>query len=78
MKAMSIILKILSVLGFVSAVHNFLSGDIESSILSLAMAIFILAIGVLFRNLAEAFEDIRLMRERQKLELISKGIIDKE
>ena len=78
MKAMSFILKFMAVLGFVLGVICFLNTEIEVSIICLIVSVFVLAIGVLFRNLAEAFEDIQLMRERQKLELISKGVIKEE
>jgi hypothetical protein len=78
MKAMSFILKFMAVLGFVLGVICFLNTEIEVSIICLIVSVFVLAMGVLFRNLAEAFEDIRLMRERQKLELISKGVIKEE
>lgn len=78
MKAMSIVLKLMAVLGFVLGVICFLNTEIEVSIICLIVSVFVLAMGVLFRNLAEAFEDIQLMRERQKLELISKGVIKEE
>lgn len=78
MKAMSFILKFMAVLGFVLGVICFLNTEIEVSIICLIVSVFVLAMGVLFRNLAEAFEDIQLMRERQKLELISKGVIKEE
>ena len=78
MKAMSFVLKFMAVLGFVLGVICFLNTEIEVSIICLIVSVFVLAIGVLFRNLAEAFEDIQLMRERQKLELISKGVIKEE
>jgi protein-S-isoprenylcysteine O-methyltransferase Ste14 len=78
MKAMSVILKIVSIIGIIAAVHSFLSGNVESSILVLLLSVFVLALGVLFKNLGEAFEDIALMRERQKQELISKGILKQE
>lgn len=75
---MSFILKFMAVLGFVLGVICFLNTEIEVSIICLIVSVFVLAMGVLFRNLAEAFEDIQLMRERQKLELISKGVIKEE
>lgn len=78
MKAMSFVLKFMAVLGFVLGVICFLNTEIEVSIICLIVSVFVLAMGVLFRNLAEAFEDIQLMRERQKLELISKGVIKEE
>lgn len=78
MKAMSVILKIVSIIGIIGAVHSFLSGNVESSVLVLLLSIFVLALGVLFKNLGEAFEDIALMRERQKQELISKNILKQE
>lgn len=78
MKAMSFILKFMAILGFVLGVICFLNTEIEVSIICLIVSVFVLAMGVLFRNLAEAFEDIQLMRERQKLELISKGVIKEE
>lgn len=75
---MSFVLKFMAVLGFVLGVICFLNTEIEVSIICLIVSVFVLAMGVLFRNLAEAFEDIQLMRERQKLELISKGVIKEE
>lgn len=78
MKAMSFVLKFMAILGFVLGVICFLNTEIEVSIICLIVSVFVLAMGVLFRNLAEAFEDIQLMRERQKLELISKGVIKEE
>ena len=78
MKAMSFVLKFMAVLGFVLGVICFLNTEIEVSIICLIVSVFVLAMGVLFRNLAEAFEDIQLMRERQKLELIYKGVIKEE
>lgn len=78
MKAMSFVLKFMAVLGFILGVICFLNTEIEVSIICLIVSVFVLAMGVLFRNLAEAFEDIQLMRERQKLELISKGVIKEE
>lgn len=75
---MSFILKFMAVLGFVLGVICFLNTEIEVSIICLIVSVFVLAMGVLFRNLAEAFEDIQLMRERQKLDLISKGVIKEE
>lgn len=78
MKAMSFVLKFMAVLGFVLGVICFLNTEIEVSIICLIVSVFVLAMGVLFRNLAEAFEDIQLMRERQKLDLISKGVIKEE
>lgn len=78
MKAMSFVLKFIAILGFVLGVICFLNTEIEVSIICLIVSVFVLAMGVLFRNLAEAFEDIQLMRERQKLELISKGVIKEE
>lgn len=75
---MSFVLKFMAVLGFVLGVICFLNTEVEVSIICLIVSVFVLAMGVLFRNLAEAFEDIQLMRERQKLELISKGVIKEE
>ena len=75
---MSFVLKFMAILGFVLGVICFLNTEIEVSIICLIASVFVLAMGVLFRNLAEAFEDIQLMRERQKLELISKGVIKEE
>lgn len=75
---MSFVLKFMAILGFVLGAICFFNTEIEVSIICLIVSVFVLAMGVLFRNLAEAFEDIQLMRERQKLELISKGVIKEE
>ena len=76
MKAVSIILKILAVIVFASAFT--MIDQLEAFIESILYAFGIFAIGVLFRNLGEAFEDIALIRERQKKELTSKGILTEE
>jgi high-affinity K+ transport system ATPase subunit B len=78
MKAMSFILKLVSIIGILLSVHGFLSGEAETAIMLFLGCLIILATGVLFKNLAEAFEDIALIRERQKLELMSKGILGAE
>lgn len=78
MKAMSLILKLLAILGFVATALSFFNGELEASIGLLVIAIFLMAAGVLFKNLGEAFEDIALIRKRQKQELISKGILKEE
>ena len=58
MKAMSLILKLLAILGFVATALSFFNGELEASIGLLVIAIFLMAAGVLFKNLGEAFEDI--------------------
>ena len=78
MKTMSVILKILAVLGFVATAICFLEGELEVLITLLIVSFFMLASGVLFKNLGEAFEDIALIRKRQKEELLSKGILKEE
>jgi protein-S-isoprenylcysteine O-methyltransferase Ste14 len=78
MKTMSVILKILAVLSFIVTALCFLEGELEMFITLLIVSIFMLATGVLFKNLGEAFEDIALIRKRQKKELISKGILKEE
>lgn len=76
MKAMSVFFKILAVLGFISSFV--VIEDFEAFVGILLGSIIILSIGVLFKNLGNAFEDIALMRERQKAELIHKEIIKEE
>lgn len=78
MKTMSVILKVLAVISFIVTVLSFLEGEIEMFITLLIISIFMLATGVLFKNLGEAFEDIALIRQRQKKELIAKGILKEE
>lgn len=78
MKTMSVILKILAVLSFVATALCFLEGELEMFLTLLVISIFMLATGVLFKNLGEAFEDIALIRKRQKQELLSKGILSAE
>lgn len=78
MKTMSIILKILAVASFVATALSFLEGELEMFVTLLIISIFLLATGVLFKNLGEAFEDIALIRQRQKKELIAKGILKEE
>ena len=78
MKAMSFILKLVSIIGILLSVHGFLSGEADTAVMLFLGCLIILATGVLFKNLAEAFEDIALIRERQKLELMSKGILASE
>lgn len=78
MKTMSVILKILAVLSFIVTALCFLKGELEMFITLLIVSIFMLATGVLFKNLGETFEDIALIRKRQKKELISKGILKEE
>ena len=73
---MSIILKIVAILGFVGSLA--IIEDFETFITTLLSSLAIFAIGVLFKNLGDAFEDIALIRKRQKLELIHKGIIKEE
>lgn len=75
---MSIILKILAVASFVATALFFLEGELEMFVTLLIVSIFLLATGVLFKNLGEAFEDIALIRQRQKKELIAKGILKEE
>ena len=76
MKAMSVIFKIIAVLVFISAFV--MIEEMEVFFGLLITAILILGTGVLFSNLGDAFEDIALMRERQKKELISKGILPED
>jgi hypothetical protein len=76
MKAMSVFFKILAILGLVSSF--LVIEDFEAFLGVILGSIIILSIGVLFKNLGEAFEDIALMRERQKAELIHKEIIKEE
>ena len=78
MKKMSVILKILAVLSFVATALCFLEGKLEMFLTLLIISIFMLATGVLFKNLGEAFEDIALIRKRQKQELLFKGILKEE
>lgn len=78
MKTMSIILKILAVASFVATALSFLEGELEMFVTLLTISIFLLATGVLFKNLGEAFEDIALIRQRQKKELIANGILKEE
>lgn len=78
MYGMSIVLKLISILGFIAAVISIFNGEIETALPLIGASITILAIGVLFKNLGEAFEDIALMRKRQKQELISKGILQED
>ena len=78
MKGMSIVLKLVSILGFISAVISFFNGEIEISFTLIGASITVLAIGVLFKNLGEAFEDIALIRKRQKIELLSKEILKED
>lgn len=78
MKTMSVILKILAVLSFVATALCFLEEELEMFFTLLIISIFMLATGVLFKNLGEAFEDIALIRKRQKEELLSKGILKEE
>lgn len=76
MKTMSIILKIVAILGFVGSLA--IIEDLEAFITTLLSSLVIFAVGVLFKNLGDAFEDIALIRRRQKLELIHKGVINDE
>jgi hypothetical protein len=78
MKAMSVILKILAVLSFVATALCFFEGELEMFFTLLIISIFMLATGVFFKNLGEAFEDIALIRKRQKQYLIFKGILKEE
>lgn len=78
MKTMSVILKILAAASFVATALSFLEGELEMFVTLLIVSIFLLATGVLFKNLGEAFEDIALIRQRQKKELIAKGILKEE
>ena len=73
---MSIILKIAAIVGFAGSFA--VIEDLEAFITALFSSLAILAVGVLFKNLGNAFEDIALIRKRQKLELIHKGIIKEE
>lgn len=75
MYGISIVLKLLSILGFIAAVIGIFNGEIETAISVILASIGVLAMGVLFKNLGEAFEDIALMRKRQKMELLAKGIL---
>lgn len=76
MKEISILFKIFSILGFIGSVICI--SELELFIAILLSSLILLAIGVLFKNLAGAFEDIALIRRRQKLELIRKGVINDE
>lgn len=76
MKTMSIILKIVAIVGFAGSFA--VIEDLEAFITTLFSSLAILAVGVLFKSLGNAFEDIALIRKRQKLELIHKGIIKEE
>lgn len=76
MKTMSIILKIVAIVGFAGSFA--VMEDLEAFITTLFSSLAILAVGVLFKSLGNAFEDIALIRKRQKLELIHKGIIKEE
>jgi hypothetical protein len=58
MKAMSIVLKALSLLGFAFGALAFFNAEIEASIISVIAAVLVLATGVLFRNLAEVFRTL--------------------
>ena len=78
MKTMSVILKIFAVLSFVATALCFLEEELEMFLTLLIISIFMLATGVLFKNLGEAFEDIALIRKRQKQELLFKGILKEE
>jgi hypothetical protein len=73
---MSIILKIVAIVGFAGSFA--VIEDLEAFITTLLSSLAIFAVGVLFKNLGDAFEDIVLIRKRQKLELIHKGIIKEE
>ena len=75
MYGMSIVLKLISFLGFIVALVSIFNGEIETAISVTFASIGVLAMGVLFKNLGEAFEDIALMRKRQKMELLAKGIL---
>ena len=75
MFGMSIVLKLISILGFIAAVISIFNGEIETAMSVTLASIGVLAMGVLFKNLGEAFEDIALMRKRQKMELLAKGIL---
>ena len=76
MKTMSIILKIVAIVGFAGSFA--VIEDLEAFITTLVSSLAILAVGVLFKSLGNAFEDIALIRKRQKLELIHKGIIKED
>ena len=76
MKTMSIILKIVAIVGFAGSFA--VIEDLEAFITTLFSSLAILAVGVLFKSLGNAFEDIALIRKRQKLELIHKGIIKED
>lgn len=76
MKTMSIILKIVAILGFIGSLA--IIENLEAFITTLLSSLAIFAVGVLFKNLGDAFEDIALIRRRQKLELIHKGVINDE
>ena len=78
MNGMSIVLKLLSILGFIAAVISIFNGEIETAMSVTLASIGVLAMGVLFKNLGEAFDDIALMRKRQKIELLAKGILKEE
>ena len=76
MKVMSVIFKIIAALVCVGAFA--MIEEMETFFGLLTLAIFILGIGVFFKNIGNAFEDISIMRERQKKYLISKGIISED
>lgn len=78
MKTMSVILKILAVISFIATAISFLEGEMEMFVTSMVISIFMLAAGVLFKNLGDAFEDIALIRQRQKIELLAKGVLKDE
>ena len=78
MYGMSIVLKLISILGFIAAVISIFNGELDYSFTLIGASIAVLAMGVLFKNLGEAFEDITLMRKRQKMELIAKGILKED
>ena len=61
MKAMSVFFKILAVLGLVSSFV--VIEDFEAFLGVILGSIIILSIGVLFKNLGKAFEDIAIIRE---------------
>lgn len=76
MKTMSVIFKVIAFLSF--AASFFCIEELETFITLLSASITVLALGVLFKGLNDAFEDIAIIRKRQKLELIHKGIIKEE
>ena len=75
---MSVILKILSVLGFLTSAICFLESEVEACFFVLIFAIVMLSAGVLFKNLGETFEDINMIRRRQRLDLLSRGVLKEE